>query len=79
MFNKKMKEDKMEILKLEIIRKIMMLDTKEELKLVKEYVSDAICREMDLDDKEQDEFKKWKSNLSSKDIANNEVVDDITI
>tara|TARA_R110000824_G_scaffold322197_1_gene508914 strand:- start:282 stop:521 length:240 start_codon:yes stop_codon:yes gene_type:complete len=79
MFNKKMKEDKMESLKLEIIRKIMMLDTKEELKLVKEYVSDAICREMDLDDKEQDEFKKWKSNLSSKDIANNEVVDDITI
>ena len=52
----------MEILKLEIIRKIMMLDTKEELKLVKEYVSDAICREMDKEDKEQDEFKKWKAN-----------------
>jgi hypothetical protein len=52
----------METLKLEIIRKVMMLDTKEELKLVKENVSDAICREMDLEDKEQDEFKKWKAN-----------------
>ena len=52
----------MEILKLEIIRKIMMLDTLEELKLVKEYVSDAICREMDKEDKEQDEFKKWKAD-----------------
>ena len=39
-----------------------MLDTKEELKLVKENVSDAICREMDKEDKEQDEFKKWKAD-----------------
>ena len=52
----------MESLKLEIIRKIMMLDTKEELKLVKEYVSDAICREMDKDDHEQELFKQWKAN-----------------
>jgi len=52
----------MEKIKLEIIRKTMMLDTLEELKLVKEYVSDAICREMDKEDKEQDEFKKWKAD-----------------
>ena len=62
----------MEKQKLEIIRKIMMLDTLSEIKTVKEFISDAICREMDLDDKEQEDFKKWKAEK-------NEVVDDITI
>ena len=72
-----MKEDKMESLKLEIIKKVMMLDTKAELKSVREFISDAICREMDLDDKEQEDFKKWKSEKRELDL--NEVVDDITI
>ena len=52
----------MEKLKLEIIRKILMLDTLEELETVKDNVSDAISREMDLEDQEEQEFKKWKAN-----------------
>ena len=39
-----------------------MLDTKTELQIVRDNVCDAISRECDLDDKEQEEFKKWKAN-----------------
>ena len=52
----------MEKLKLEIIKKILMLDTLAEVKTMGENVSDAISRECDLDDKEQEAFKKWKEN-----------------
>ena len=52
----------MEKLKVEIIRKILMLDTKTELQKVTECVSDAISNECALEDKEQEEFKKWKEN-----------------
>ena len=39
-----------------------MLDTITELQNVRECVSKSISRECDLDDKEQEEFKKWKEN-----------------
>jgi len=52
----------MEKLKIEVIKKVLMLDTMTELQNVRECVSDAISRECDLDDKEQEEFKKWKEN-----------------
>ena len=55
----------MDKLKLEIMRKVLMLDTKAELEIVKENVSDAISREMDLEDNEQEEFKQWKANQTS--------------
>ena len=52
----------MEKLKLEIIRKVMMLDSEEELKTVRQNVSDAMSREFELEDQEEQEFKKWKAN-----------------
>ena len=52
----------MEKQKLEIIKKIMMLDTRTEVQNVLECVSSSISRECDLDDQEQEEFKKWKAN-----------------
>ena len=52
----------MEKIKLEIIKKVMMLDTKTELQNVRECVSDAISRECDLEDQNEQEFKKWKEN-----------------
>ena len=62
MFNNQMKEDKMEKQKLDIIKKVMMLDTRTEVQNVLECVSSSISRECDLDDQEQEEFKKWKAN-----------------
>jgi len=55
----------MEKLKLEIIKKVLMLDTLAEVKNMRESVSDAISRECDLDDKEQEQFKKWKANQTN--------------
>ena len=52
----------MEKLKLEVIKKVLMLDTKKELQDIRENVSDAISRECDQDDHDQEEFKKWKEN-----------------
>ena len=52
----------MEKLKLDLIKKVMMLDTIEEVKNLRENVSDAISRECDLEDKNEQEFKKWKEN-----------------
>ena len=51
-----------QILHLEIIRKVLMLTTNKELQDMREYVSNAISRECDLEDKEEQEFKKWKEN-----------------
>ena len=70
MFNKKEKD--MEQQKLDIIKKVMMLDTKAELETVLKNVSDAMGREFDLENQEEQEFKKWKAKKDS------EVVDDIT-
>ena len=55
----------MENLKLDIIRRVMMVETKEELQIINDHVLDAICREGDLQDKEQEEFEKWKKNKSN--------------
>ena len=52
----------MEKLKLDIIQKVLMLNSKTELDIVRENVRDAICRECDQDDHDQEEFQKWKEN-----------------
>ena len=50
----------MDKLKIEVIKKVLMLETMEEVRNLRENASDAISRECDLDDKQQEEFKKWK-------------------
>ena len=50
----------MEKTRLDIIRKLMMITTNHELQDIREFVSNAISRECDEDDKDQEEFKKWK-------------------
>ena len=55
----------MESLKLNIIRRVMMIETKKELQILDGNVRDAISRECDLEDKEQEEFEKWKKNKSN--------------
>ena len=53
-------------LKLEIIHKLLMLTSNKEIENVKEYVQEAVYREIDEDDKQQKEFKKWKEQNGSK-------------
>ena len=55
----------MEKQKLEIIRKLLMLDTIAELNTVRECISDAISRECDLEDQKEQEFKKWKEERAN--------------
>jgi len=50
-------------MKIDIIKKVLMLDTKTELEKVLDFVGEAISRELDQDDKEQVEFKKWKAEV----------------
>ena len=50
----------MDKLKLEIINKVLMLTSNKEIEDVKEYVLEAVYREIDEDVKQQKEFKKWK-------------------
>ena len=52
-------------LKIDIIKKVLMLDTTQELKNVLDVVGNAISRELDAEDKEQAEFKKWKEKKES--------------
>ena len=54
-------------LKVEVIKKLLMLDTKKELIKVRECISDAISNELDNDEKEQQEFAEWKAN---REVAN---------
>jgi len=56
----------MDKLTIEIIKKVLMLSTKKELEIMRENVSDAISRECDQDDREQEEFKKWKADQKAK-------------
>ena len=42
-----------------------MLDTTKELQNVLDVVGNAISRELDADDKEQAEFRKWKEKKES--------------
>ncbi len=55
----------MDKLKLEIINKVLMLTSNKEIEDVKEYVLEAVYREIDEDDKQQKEFKKWKEQNGS--------------
>ena len=54
--------DKLKLLKLEAIKKLLMLDTTIEVRNVLDVLGEAISRELDNDDKEHEEFKKWKAN-----------------
>ena len=55
----------MEQLKLDIIRKVQMLDSKLEVQTVLASITDALSREYDKDDQEEQEFKKWKADRDS--------------
>ena len=52
----------MDKLQLEIIKKVLMLSTKKELQIVRDNVCDAISRECDQDDHDQELFKQWKED-----------------
>ena len=66
MFNNK-GESQMNNLKVEVIKKLLMLDTKKELIKVRECISDGISNELDQDDRDQVEFKKWKESKQKED------------
>ena len=66
MFNNE-RINKMSNLKLDIIKKVMMLDTRLELQNVLNVVGNSISRELDNDEKDQAEFAEWKAN---KGVAN---------
>jgi|TARA_R110002020_G_scaffold118063_1_gene269975 hypothetical protein len=52
--------DNMNNLKVEIIKKLLMLDTKKELINVRECINEGISNELDNDEKDQKEYAKWK-------------------
>jgi surface antigen len=68
MFNKK-GESQMSNLKIDIIKKVMMLDTRQELQNVLDVVGNSISRELDNDDKDQAEFAKWKAERGKNEIT----------
>ena len=55
-------------LRIDIIKKAMMLDTEKELSKIKLDISDAISRECDNDDQDQAEFAKWKAERNGADV-----------
>jgi len=55
----------MENKKLEIIKRVLMLSTLNEVEKVNQNVIDAISRECDQDDKDEQEFKKWKEERAN--------------
>ena len=55
----------MEKQKLDIIKKVLMLSTTDELDTVRDNVMDAISRECDQDDKDEQEFKQWKEERAN--------------
>jgi len=57
--------DKLKLLKLEAIKKLLMLDTTIEVRNVLDVLGEAISRELENDDKEHEEFKQWKANQTS--------------
>jgi len=56
-----MEKLKMEKLQVETIKKLLMLSSKNELVKVRDFISEAISRECDLDDEDQEAFKQWKA------------------
>ena len=55
----------MEKLQVEAIKKLLMLSSKNELVKVRDFISEAISRECDLDDEDQEAFKQWKESKKS--------------
>ena len=49
-------------IKLEIIRKLLLIETTSELKKLNEECSSSISNEVDAENKEEKEFKEWKKN-----------------
>ena len=45
--------------KIDVIKKVLMLDTEKELQVVLDVVTDAICRELDDDNKDRKDFAEW--------------------
>ena len=56
----------MQTLQLEIIKRLLMITTNKELQKINECVMNSITTELDEDDKEQEEFKKWKKESEDK-------------
>ena len=56
----------METLKIEVIKKVLMLDTITSLENVRDNVIEQISKELDKEDQDQAEFKKWKANQSNR-------------
>jgi len=52
-------------LKIDIIKKVLMLDTTYELQHVLDVVGKSISRELDEEEKDQAEFRKWKEKKES--------------
>ena len=52
-------------LQVEIIKKVLMLTSNHELQDLREYVSNAISRECDEDDHDQELFKQWKKDQAN--------------
>ena len=48
-------------LKVEVIKKLLMLDTKKDLIFVRECISEPISNELDNDEKDQKAFEQWKA------------------
>jgi|TARA_R110000764_G_scaffold200735_1_gene286014 hypothetical protein len=55
-------------LRIDIIKKAMMLDTEKELSKIKLDISDAISRECDSDDEDRADFAKWKAERNGADV-----------
>ena len=58
----------MEKLQVETIKKLLMLSSKNELVKVRSFISEAISRECDLDDEDQEAFEQWKAGRAEKEI-----------
>ena len=56
-------------LKIDIIKKVMMLDTRQELQNVLDVVGNSISRELDNDAKDQEAFAKWKEERGKDEIT----------
>ena len=58
----------MEKIQVEAIKKLLMLSSKNELVKVRSFISEAISRECDLDDEDQEAFEQWKAGRAEKEI-----------
>ena len=63
-----MEKLKMEKIQVETIKKLLMLSSKNELVKVRSFISEAISRECDLDDEDQEAFEQWKAGRAEKEI-----------